>query len=213
MRLSEGGAILFSLALVTAVVPFVISRGTIAMHAYQEARRTQISHAIYRDLCDSHTELREVSSDECIRRSALAELSPVFIALQKVLEKTKTCGNVDCTDLLGAVADKLNSTIFYVALAFFGALIAWVLLARIALPMGKTAVRNNIDRQNYVQVSEIDQRDGSGFVEAKPLRRLEYEEDFDARGNMTARQFIEERNKSPLLRSFKPEVEYGFANY
>lgn len=116
---------------------FLATRVTLFARSYSNAALQKEQHSRFRDLCLSHAELREVDADRCAERSMLADLSPFWLALEGVSQKTYSCGYVPCTDVLASS----STTLMYMVFAAFSALLLYAVLARIVAPNAANVVR------------------------------------------------------------------------
>jgi hypothetical protein len=134
----------------------VTSRASIVLREYRLAVREQEGHRRFRDMCYSHSELRETAGSMCAEREILADLSPLVVAFQVMYSRTHTCISAPCGEVFTDIVNRLGVTLVYVALGVVCALFAYSVLARIAAPLVASAVRHPVD--------------------SVPLRRIEHQE-------------------------------------
>lgn len=192
MSLRRFANILIIGVLLTVFVPFLFSRITIGVNAYIAASEERESHIGFTNKCLNEADLREYAGSECHRRSRLAKVWPVLIALQTVADQTHTCGTVSCTDLMGLIVQRVGNVLFSVSLAAFLALIAWSLISKLAAPFVRKGMRS--DYQEEYGASRME------GVYRRPLpapgegNYIEIDTEFDQRRNRF--QMVDDRSGS-----------------
>lgn len=190
--------VLIASILLTVFVPFVLTRFTIGVNSYIAASEEREAHTKYTKMCLESEDLRETAGAECHRRSRLAKVWPVLIALQTVADQTHSCGTISCTDLMGVVVQKIGSVFFSGALAIFLALLAWNIIQKFATPFAQRAMRGDVHGGRGLSRMES--------VYRQPLPAQDYDHDDFSDDVIDTRQIRvlqpERRRNTPTLAYF-----------